>query len=150
MRKLLLLMSLVLAFAVASAQKTEKVSWTYSYNPLDNGNVELFFNANIADGYHLYSPYNPAGGAQPLKIELTESSDYSRVSRIVEVIKPTEQYSKVFNKNEKFFAKKAQFKMIVKPTDGTPFTVTGSIKGQACDDGGTCIMVRKSFTINVK
>ena len=144
-KKFLLTAVMILSAVFTFAQS---VTWTFSTKTLSSGNVAIYFKATIPQGYRLYSPNNPSGASQPLKINLDESDDYSRVSKVIEVQEPEEHYNPAFKVTEKFFTQKASFKVIVKPLTDS-FTVTGDIKGQACTEAGSCTMVRKKFSIDV-
>lgn len=145
-KKFLLTVVMILSAMFSFAQS---VTWNFTTKTLSNGNIEIYFNATIPQGYRLYSPNNPSGASQPLKINLDESQDYSRISKIIEVQKPEEHYNPTFKVTEKFFTKKASFKVIITPSTDN-FTVTGDIKGQACTEAGSCTMVRKKFSIDVE
>lgn len=144
-KKFILIFVLLLSVTIGYAQS---VTWNFSSNKLKSGEVELVFSATIPAGYHLYSPYNPAGASLPLTISLNESSDFQQVGKIIETSKPTEAYSDIFEVTEKYFTQKAEFKIKIKPVSSS-FTVTGKLKGQACTDVGACVMVRKDFSISV-
>jgi len=149
MKKILFVLTLIFAFTISYAQNKENVSWTFSSKTLSNGNVELLFNAVISDGFRLYSPYNPQGASMPLTITLDENNAFTTDNKIIELQKPEEHYEEIFDATEKFFKGKASFKIIIKPTENKDFTVSGSLKGQACDEQFMCTMVRKNFSINV-
>ena len=150
-RKLLLLLTaLIFSLSAVFAQKTDNVSWKFSSKNLQNGNVELIFSATIAPGFRLYSPNNPAGASLPLEITLDSSTAYTQVGKITEVQKSEEHYEETFGVTEKFFKEKADFKITVKPSSDKPFTVTGKLKGQACNEEFQCTMVRKNFSIEVQ
>ena len=148
-RNIILAITLILTITTCYGQNNDNVTWKYSAKNLNNGNVELLFNAKIADGYHLYSPFNPAGASMPLSIKLEESKDFSQVGEIQELQKAISHYEEVFDVTEKYFIKKADFKIVIKPSVTTPFEVKGKISGQVCNDESACSMVRNNFSINV-
>ncbi|MBQ3689974.1 MAG: hypothetical protein II937_09015 [Bacteroidales bacterium] len=149
-KRLLLLIALIFSLTISYAQKTENVSWNFSSKKLQNGNIELIFSATIAPGYRLYSPNNPAGASLPLDITLDSNAAFSQVGKIIEVQKAEEHYEETFGVTEKFFKNKADFKIIIKPSSNKPFSVTGKLKGQACNEEFMCTMVRKNFSIEVQ
>ena len=151
MKKLLVLISaLILSVTISYAQKKENVTWNFSSKTLKNGDVELVFSAQIADGFRMYSPYNPAGASMPLSIVLDENPAFTTDGKIIEMQTPTEHYEEIFDATEKFFRGKADFKIVLKPVDNKAFTVSGKIKGQACDDNFMCTMVKKEFSVSVE
>lgn len=149
MKKIFFILTLIFAFTASFAQNKDNVSWTFSAKNLSNGNVELLFNATINEGFRLYSPYNPAGASMPLTITLDENAAFTTDGKIIELQTPQEHYEEIFEVTEKFFRGNAGFKIVIKPAKNEAFTVTGKIKGQACDDNFMCTMVKKDFSINV-
>ncbi|MBQ5404862.1 MAG: hypothetical protein IIU11_10925 [Bacteroidales bacterium] len=149
-KRLLLLIALIFSLTISYAQKAENVSWNFSSKKLQNGNIELIFSATIAPGYKLYSPNNPAGASLPLEITLDSNTTFTQVGKIIEVQKAEEHYEETFGVTEKFFRNKADFKIIIKPSSNKPFSVTGKLKGQACNEEFMCTMVRKNFSIEVQ
>ncbi|MBQ3656914.1 MAG: hypothetical protein II956_08745 [Bacteroidales bacterium] len=149
MKKFFLILTLIFAFTASYAQKQDNVSWNFSSKNLSNGSVELVFNATINEGFRMYSPYNPAGASMPLSIILDENQAFTTDGKIIETDTPQEHYEEIFDVTEKFFRGKAEFKIVIKPVKNEPFTVTGKIKGQACDDNFMCTMVKKDFSIDV-
>ncbi|MCQ2250329.1 MAG: thioredoxin family protein [Bacteroidales bacterium] len=147
MKKALISIYLMLLCMVSMAQ--ENVTWKYSANTLKNGDVELMFDATIVPGYHLYSPYNPAGASMPLSITFNDSDAFSTDGVIKELTKYEEHYEEVFDATERFYNGSAKFSIVIKPKTTEPFSVTGKIKGQACNDAYMCTMVRDDFSIPV-
>ena len=149
MKKIFFVLTLIFAFSVSYAQNKDNVSWTFSSKTLSDGNVELLFNASVNEGFRLYSPYNPAGASMPLSITLDENPAFTTDGKIIELQTPQEHYEEIFEVTEKFFRGNAGFKIVIKPAKNEAFTVTGKIKGQACDDNFMCTMVKKDFSIEV-
>lgn len=150
MKKLFYLLVLVFASALMTSAQTSK-SVVFSFSAVNNadGTVKLLFEADIPDGYRLYSPYNPEGASLPLNIILDSSSDFKISGKIRELDKPTQHYQEDFGVTEKYFTKKARFQINIQPLKQTPFAVSGSIKGQTCDSENSCYMVRDNFEIKV-
>ncbi len=147
MKKTFLSIILMLMCIMASAQ--DNVTWKYSSNSLKNGDIELIFDATIIPGFHLYSPYNPEGASMPLSIKIDPSDLFSTDGKILELTKATEHYEEVFDATEKYFEGTAKFKIVITPQTAEPFSISGKIKGQVCNDEFMCQMVRDEFSIPV-
>lgn len=147
-KKILWLLFAMITTLGVSAQN-KHVTWKYSSNQLENGNVELLFEATIADGFRLYSPFNPQGASRPLEITLEQSPLYTTVGQIVECGKPEEHFEEMFNVTEKFFKGNASFKITIKPAKNEPFNVAGKVTGQVCNDQFFCARVLEDFSIPV-
>lgn len=145
MRKALFSIFLTLLCVIAIAQ--DNVTWTYSSNTLKNGDIELIFDATIIPGYHLYSPYNPAGASMPLSIKIEPDDNFSTDGKIKELSKFVEHYEEIFDVTERYFEGNAKFSIVIKPKSAEPFTVSGKVKGQVCNDEFTCAMVSDEFSI---
>ena len=68
MKKIVVLLVMVLAFAKGNAQLLNPVKWTTQIEKKSNGNYVLTFNGVIESGWHLYSQFTPEGGSLPLEI----------------------------------------------------------------------------------
>jgi thiol:disulfide interchange protein DsbD len=68
MKKIVVLLVIVLAFAKGNAQLLNPVKWTTQIEKKSNGNYILTFNGVIESGWHLYSQYTAEGGSLPLEI----------------------------------------------------------------------------------
>ncbi len=146
MRKALFSIFLTLLCVIAIAQ--DNVTWKYSSNTLKNGDIELIFDATIIPGYHLYSPYNPAGASMPLSIKIEPDDKFSTDGKIKELSKFVEHYEEIFDATERYFEGNAKFSIVIKPKSAEPFTVSGKVKGQVCNDEFTCAMVSDEFSIS--
>ena len=139
----------LVCFSSLYAQKNKNISWTFSCQNLDDGNVKLIFNAIVDEGFKLYSPYNPEGASKPLEINLLSSKDFKTDGKIIEAQKPQEHYEEIFDVTEKFFTKNAKFFITIKPTVEQAFTVSGSISGQICSTDYMCSSFDEDFSITI-
>jgi len=149
MTKKILWLLLAMITTLSVSAQSKHVTWKYSSKTLENGNIELLFEATIADGFRLYSPFNPKGASRPLEITLEQSPLYTTVGQIVECNKPQEHYEEMFGVTEKFFKGNASFKMTIKPVENKAFAVAGKLTGQVCNDQFFCARVLEDFIIPV-
>ena len=146
MKKIFVSILLALVCVIAAAQ--ENVIWKYSSSTLKNGDIELIFDAVITPGYHLYSPYNPEGASMPLSIKIDQSNDFDTDGKIRELSQYVEHYEEIFGVTERYFEQKARFSIVIKPKNTSPFSVSGKVKGQVCNNEFTCAMVSDAFSIS--
>ncbi len=146
-----LLLALLLGLSISlNAQIKEHTHWKYSTKKISQNEVMLVFEATIDDGWHLYSPYNPPGGALPLVINFNKSDNFKLSGKILENPKPEVVYDDIFAKDEYFFEHKATFKQKIKILSDKDFKLTGELDGQVCLADGSCINFNKEFAFDIE
>ncbi|MFD2909246.1 protein-disulfide reductase DsbD family protein [Flavobacterium ardleyense] len=143
MKKLLLSLILLVSF-FGNAQIFDPVKWKTKVVQKSDTEYELVMDATIDSEWHIYSQYTPDGGAQPASFEYKDAKgNYKLVGKTVEG-----PYKKVFNDifevDEYYFAKTAQFKQVIKITNPKLKEVKVYIEYQACKE--QCIQQDKTFT----
>lgn len=139
MKKLLPL--LVIPLVAATCRAPEKpVRWTLVGNDTRSvaagENVDIALEAEIADGWHIYSLTQKPGGPIPLSIQLVGAADVE-VRGAIKAPKPVTKFDKAFGFETELHSGKARFNVPV----GVP---AGSLTGkrelevaaryQACSD----------------
>lgn len=150
--KKLTFLTLMLAWVFAAqAQTPDPVKWTFEYKAINDSVGKVIITADIQPEWHLYSQYNPPskdglGGAMPLEFYFDPNPDFLLLDKVVEppYIK---EYNDIWEADEYFFIGKAVFTQKIKPTGPGPFSITGTVKGQACKD--MCVNTRGKFDIKV-
>ena len=143
MKKLLLSLILLVSF-FGNAQIFDPVKWKTKIVQKSDTEYELIMDATIDNEWHMYSQYTPDGGALPTVFDYKNAKgNYTLVSKTVE-----SPYKKVFNDifevDEYYFAKTAQFKQVVKVTNDKLKEIKVYIEYQACKE--QCIQQDKTFT----
>ena len=143
MKKLLLSLLLLVSF-FGNAQIFNPVKWKTKIVQKSDTEYELVMDATIENEWHIYSQYTPEGGAQPASFEYKDAKgNYTLVGKTVEG-----PYKKVFNDifevDEYYFAKTAQFKQVVKVTNNKLKEIKVYIEYQACKE--QCIQQDQTFT----
>lgn len=143
MKKLLLSIILLVSF-FGNAQIFDPVKWKTKIVQKSATEYELVMDATIDNEWHMYSQYTPDGGALPSVFEYKNAKgNYTLVGKTVE-----SPYKKVFNDifevDEYYFAKTAQFKQVIKVTNAKLKEVKVYIEYQACKE--QCIQQDKTFT----
>ena len=143
MKKLLLSLLLLVSF-FGNAQIFNPVKWKTKIVQKSDTEYELVMDATIENEWHIYSQHTPEGGAQPASFEYKDAKgNYTLVGKTVEG-----PYKKVFNDifevDEYYFAKTAQFKQVVKVTNNKLKEIKVYIEYQACKE--QCIQQDQTFT----
>ncbi|MBN2891897.1 MAG: thioredoxin family protein [Bacteroidales bacterium] len=133
-----------------NAQLKNHTNWSFTTEKISQTEVMLIFDVTIDDGWHLYSPNNPPGGALPLVFNYNSSPNYELSGKIIEIPKPTVVYDDIFSKDEYFFSHTATFKQKIKVLSETDFTLSGELDGQVCLEDGSCINFTKDYTFSIK
>ncbi|CAM4054639.1 cytochrome c biogenesis protein CcdA [Flavobacterium antarcticum] len=147
MRKLIYLLLAFFAVHSLSAQILDPVKWKTKVIQKSDTEFELVMEATIENEWHVYSQYTPEGGAQPLEFTFKDAKgNYTTVGKTKE-----SPYKKVFNDifevDEYYFAKTAQFKQIVKVTNPNLKTIKVDLYYQVCKE--QCIQQDKTLTFNL-
>jgi thiol:disulfide interchange protein DsbD len=143
MKKLLLSLILLVSF-FGNAQIFNPVKWKTKIVQKSDTEYELIMDATIDNEWHVYSQYTPDGGALPTAFDYKNAKgNYTLVGKTVE-----SPYKKVFNDifevDEYYFAKTAQFKQVVKVTNNKLKEIKVYIEYQACKE--QCIQQDQTFT----
>ncbi|MEY4433888.1 MAG: hypothetical protein RLZZ44_2023 [Bacteroidota bacterium] len=144
MKKIILVVLLILAFAKGNAQLLNPVNWTTQIEKKSNGNYVLTFNGTIDNGWHLYSQFTAEGGSLPLEVAFkNQKGNFELIGKTKES-KTKTAYNDVFEVNETFFEKKAQLTQEIHLTNLKLAKLEASLNYQVCKDA--CINLEKSFT----
>lgn len=150
MKKIMSLYAIILIFIQSYGQIQKPTKWSFSQEKINDKEIFLVFEAKIEKGWHLYSPYNPAGGSLPLKFEFNKNDKFSLVGDILEVTKPKIVFDEIFNKDEFFYENIAILKQKIRVNSDKDFTITGTIEGQNCFEDGRCINFSEDFEFVIK
>jgi len=104
----------------------------FDYKSVKKGanQFEIHIKASVQPMWHIYSIYNPEGGAQPTALTF---SNAKAVGKPKEMGKMKTIFEKEFKVNQKFFEEKVDFVQTVKVVPGTR-KVSGTIEYMVCND----------------
>ncbi|MCM1377090.1 MAG: thioredoxin family protein [Clostridium sp.] len=146
MKKLFFTLALIFSSLCMLAQ-TNAVDFSYKLVGDGTENPSLQIVANVKSGYHMYAQNNPPGGSNPLVITVT-----TKGCEKVGTAKANKGYSKefddVFEVDQYFYTGQVTFTQKLKAT-AKEYSVTVSIKGQACNDTG-CVQLDGYKTLKGK
>ena len=131
MKKHLLALLLFLPSLLFS-QIFNPVEWTFSQEDLGNSEYNLVFEANIEDGWYVYSQFVGDDGPIATAFTFFESENYELVGNTEEGT-PIEEFDPNFDMVLKYFKKKAVFSQKVKLTSNSPI-VSGEFVFMVCDE----------------
>ncbi len=144
MKKIVVLLVMVLAFAKGNAQMLNPVKWTTEIEKKSEGNYVLTFNGVIESGWHLYSQFTAEGGSLPLEVLFkNQKGNFELIGKTKES-KTKTAFNDIFEVNETFFEKKAQLTQEIHLTNPKLTKVEVSLNYQVCKEA--CINLEKNFT----
>jgi thiol:disulfide interchange protein DsbD len=145
MKKLIIALMMLLAFANVNAQILDPVKWTTQIERKTNGNYLLTFNGVIEKDWHLYSQYTAEGGSLPLEVLFkNQKGNFELIGKTKES-KTRTAYNDIFEVNETFFEKKAQLTQEIKLINSKVSKVEVVLNYQVCKEA--CINLEKTFTL---
>ena len=144
MKKIIVLLVVLLAFAKGNAQLLNPVKWTTQIEKKADGNYVLTFNGVIETGWHLYSQFTAEGGSLPLEVLFKNQKGNFELIGQTKESKTKTAYNDIFEVNETFFEKKAQLTQEIHLTNPKLAKVEVSLNYQVCKEA--CINLEKNFT----
>lgn len=152
MKKLHFLLIFILGFYSLNAQVLEPCKWSTdvsSKSPSVGDKVELIFNIDIEDGWHLYSSdFDANCGPIVTVFKFNQNSSYKLIGDI-KPIGAEKKYDDIFECDYTSFHHKGQFKQTVEILKEN-VNVTGQYDYQTCTDAGKCIIFDDVFEFIIK
>ncbi|MEP6927699.1 MAG: protein-disulfide reductase DsbD domain-containing protein [Ginsengibacter sp.] len=112
------------------AQILNPAKFSYSTVKKGNNQYEIHIKTSVESRWHIYSIYNPDGGAQATALTF---SNAKVVGKAKEIGKIKTLFEKEFKVNQKFFEQNVDFVQRVKVAPGTK-KVSGTIEYMVCND----------------
>ncbi len=147
MKKFLVFLITFFAFANVNSQVLTPVKWTSRTEKISETEFNLIFDANIDNGWHVYSQFTPDGG--PLAITLdfeNKKGNFELVGKAKES-KTKRQFNDVFEVDEVFFEKKLEITQKIKLLNPKFTKILVTVDYQVCKD--VCINDKKKFTFDI-
>lgn len=146
MRKYFALITLIIGF-FGNAQILNPVQWKTKVVQKSATEFELVMDATIENEWHMYSQFTPENGPLPTVF------DYKNAKGNFDLVGKTKEspykkvYNDIFEVDEYYFVKKAQFKQIIKVTNPKVKEVKVYVEYQVCKE--QCIQQDASFTFKL-
>ena len=135
-------------FSTAYAQVLDPVKWKTKVEQKSETEFVLVMDAKIDNGWHFYSQNTPDGGALPAVFTFKDAKgNYQLIGKTTEG-KYEKHFNDVFEVEEYFFTKSAQFKQTIKVVNPKLKAIKASLEGQTCIDG-KCIQENVDFTFTL-
>jgi len=146
MKKYFALIALIFGF-VGNAQILNPVQWKTKVVQKSATEFELVMDATIENEWHMYSQFTPENGPLPTVF------NYKNAKGNFELVGKTKEspykkvYNDIFEVDEYYFAKTAQFKQIIKVTNPKLKEVKVYVEYQVCKE--QCIQQDATFTFKL-
>lgn len=146
MRKYFALIALIFGF-FGNAQILNPVQWKTKVVQKSATEFELIMDATIENEWHMYSQFTPENGPLPTVFDYKNAKgNYDLVGKTKE--SPYKKvYNDIFEVDEYYFAKTAQFKQIIKVTNPKVKEVKVYVEYQVCKE--QCIQQDATFTFKL-
>ena len=144
---MLKILAFLFSFFSFLSQSEEPVGWEYELSKIDNYQYNLTFNAEIIDGWKLYSQYSPIDGTATEFVFLTPSLS-SNIKEKFDESDPIIGYDNVFNMDLPYFNNDASFSKIINIKDLNLESFKLEIIYSSCDDE-LCVFRNETFTIPI-
>ncbi|MCY4562623.1 MAG: thioredoxin family protein [Flavobacteriaceae bacterium] len=124
---------LLLISSFIDGQPIDPVQWTSDYKKNQDGIYTIRFDAQIEDGWHLYSQFSDENGALPTEFIFLDSQNRYGPGRVKESPSVV-AYDQVFEMDLTFFRKEASFEVDIELIDPDIEFFEIEINYQVCDD----------------
>ena len=128
-------------FLVASAsvysQQLNPARWNFSVENVTSETADLCFTVSLDPDWHIYSTRTDPNGPLPTEFAFSPSTSYQLKGSIQEP-KPHEEFDELFNVTVRSFSGQATFRQTIRRATAEPFSVSGTLSYQLCNNG-SCI-----------
>ena len=129
-----------------SAQETEPVSWSYELTKLNSLEYQISFNAEIIDGWKLYSQFSPKEGSVATSFKFLDNDNNYLADEIFNEDPYIIGYDNVFKMDLYYFEGKANFNQSIKLNNKDVNQIKIEVEYSSCDDE-LCIFRNETFNI---
>ena len=129
-----------------NSQETEPVSWSYEVSKTNNLEYKISFNAEIIDGWKLYSQFSPEEGSVATSFKFLNNNNDYVANSVFNEDPYTVGYDNVFKMDLFYFEEKVSFNQSFKLTNTDLNQIKIEIDYSSCDDE-LCIFRNETFNI---
>ena len=129
-----------------NAQDTEPVSWTYELTKLNSLEYQISFNAEIIEGWKLYSQFSPEEGSVATRFKFLNNNNNYVADEIFNEEPYIIGFDNVFKMDLFYFEGKANFKQSIKLNNKDVNQIKIEVEYSSCDDE-LCIFRNETFNI---
>ena len=131
MKKYFFLLLSVIALNTFS-QIEDPVDWSFSVEHISNQSFNLIIEAEIEEGWNVYSQYVNPDGPVPTSFYFVETEEYELIDGVEESNSKT-KYDPVFQMDLSSFQDKAIFKQKIKILNDTTSVIRGELEFMVCN-----------------
>ncbi len=128
-------------------QNPDPVQWRHSVEQLSDSTFLLVMEAEIREGWHLYSQHSDPDGAMPAEFEFTGAGEGYLLHGPVSESETHVAYNDIFEVDETFFKGQARFTQEIVLRDTTLKVVRAAIYYQVCEE--VCIPGEMEFAFSL-
>jgi thiol:disulfide interchange protein DsbD len=147
MKKIVLIILILLAFAKSTAQIVKPVKWSTRIEKLSDTEFNLVMQGKIDEGWHLYSQFTPDGGSLPAEFKFDKAKGNYELDGKTKESPYKKGFNDVFGVEEYFFEKQVTFTQRVKVINPKQTSIKVTIDYQVCKQA--CINDKKEFTFEI-
>ena len=129
-----------------NAQDTEPVSWTYELTKLNSLEYQISFNAEIIEGWKLYSQFSPEEGSVATRFKFLNNNNNYVADEVFNEEPYIIGFDNVFKMDLFYFEGKANFKQSIKLNNKDLNQIKIEVEYSSCDDE-LCIFRNETFNI---
>ena len=151
MKRIFLAVFLTGITAASQAQITDPVKWTFTSKKIDAKTYEIYMNANIQAGWHLYSQTQPNDAiVNPTEIAFNKNPLVSLDGKAKEAGKMEVYSDKRLGISANQYSNQVAFVQKIKLKTAAKTNISGSVEYQTCDDK-KCLPPKKvTFNLALK
>lgn len=138
MKKIFFLIAVLISEISAAQTIKSPVTWSYTIKKINNVEAIITINAEIEEGWHIYSQYLKEGGPVKTILNFEPLAGYELLGKATE-LGLQERYEKAFKMDVGYFKQIATFQQKIKLTGSSPLTIKCKIDYGPCDDK-VCLM----------
>ena len=114
------------------SQIEDPVQWSFSVEQISERTYNLVIEADIENGWNVYSQYVDPDGPIPTSFSFFRSEDFKLIDSVTES-NPKTKYDPVFQMDLSSFQNKAVFKQKVKVLNDNISSIKGELEFMACN-----------------
>jgi len=126
---------------------TNPLKWHTSVEKTGDDTYNLIIQADIDDGWHLYSQFTDPNGSLPIEFEWQNAKGNYKVLGKAKEIDTHQAYNKVFKVTETFFSKHAKLIQPIKLLNKDVKKIELTLYGQTCKE--SCIQVKENLSFDL-
>ena len=138
MKKIFFLIAVLISEIAAAQTMRSPVAWSYSIKKINNVEAVITINAEIEEGWHIYSQYLKDGGPVKTVLNFEPLAGYELLGKATESGLQV-RHEKAFKMDVGYFKNIATFQQKIKLTGSSPLTIKCKIDFGPCNDK-VCLM----------